>query len=107
MTKTATVHAQQRWEYMELTRKSEAFLVNDLNESGLQGWELVTIMHGKDRKGEMTWTAFLKRPHVAHADPSAKAPSGPAIQTAPKTIVPSGTATKSDETNEEIRFAEE
>jgi hypothetical protein len=94
---------------MEVTRKSEAFLVNDLNESGQQGWELVTITHDKDRKGEMTWTAFLKRPHVVHAEQSAKNPGEAATQSspAPKTIVPSGAESKPEETEEEIRFAEE
>jgi hypothetical protein len=65
MTKTATVHAQQKWEYMELARKTDTFLLNDLNEVGQDGWELVTIAHGKDRQGEITWTAVLKRPYVA------------------------------------------
>jgi hypothetical protein len=70
MTQTATVHAQQRWEYMEVTAKSEGYLIKDLNESGQQGWELISIIHGKDRKGEVTWTAFLKRPYIAPNTPS-------------------------------------
>ena len=68
MTKTATVHAQQKWEYMELTRKTEAFLVTDMNGVGQHGWELVFITCGKDRRGDNTLTAFLKRPYVAHSD---------------------------------------
>lgn len=70
MSKTATVHAQQKWEYMELTRKTEAFLINDLNELGQSGWELVSISNHKAIKsglGEAAcWTAFLKRPHAGH-----------------------------------------
>jgi hypothetical protein len=69
MTKTATVHAQQKWEYMELTRKTETYLVHDLNEEGQHGWELVTVIQGKDRHGEAAWTAFLKRPYAGHGAP--------------------------------------
>lgn len=64
MTKTATIQAQQKWEYMELTRKTETYLVDEMNDLGQQGWELVSTSHGKDRKGEWGWTAFLKRPFV-------------------------------------------
>ena len=67
MTKTATVHAQQKWEYMEVTRNTERFLLNDLNDAGQHGWELVTIDHGKTRSGEEAWTAFLKRPYIPHS----------------------------------------
>ena len=69
MTKTATVHAQQRWEYLEMTRKTAAFLVKEMNGIGQQGWELVSVMQAKDRKGEMGWTAILKRPAVSHGAP--------------------------------------
>ena len=64
MTQTATIHAQQRWEYIEASAKSERFLIEDLNKSGQQGWELISILHGKDPKGDLVWTAFLKRPYV-------------------------------------------
>ncbi len=74
MSKTATVHAQQKWEYMELTRKTESFMINDLNELGQSGWELVAISNHKDSKsglgGSDCWTAFLKRPH----SPNSQAP---------------------------------
>lgn len=74
MTKTATVQAQQRWEYMELTRKTEGYLVNELNELGAVGWELVSSsFHQDTRAGAGTarvWTAFLKRPQAGHV-PSA------------------------------------
>ena len=66
MTKTATVHAQQKWEYMEATRKTEQYLLNDVNEAGQHGWELINVLHGKSRTGEDAWTAFLKRPYVGH-----------------------------------------
>jgi len=71
MTKTATVHAQQRWEYMEVTAKSEGYLIKDLNNAGQQGWELTSMIHGKDRKGDIVWTAFLKRPYVVPDTPAA------------------------------------
>jgi len=50
-----------KWEYLALTRKSENYLVNDLNYCGQQGWEVITAMYYKDIKGVMVWTAFLKR----------------------------------------------
>ena len=34
MTKTATVHAQQKWEYMEVTRKTERFLLKRSKRRG-------------------------------------------------------------------------
>lgn len=70
MTQTATIHAQQRWEYMEVTAKSEGYLIQDLNEAGQQGWELISMIHGKDRKGDVAWTAFLKRPYITQNAPS-------------------------------------
>ncbi len=68
MTKTAVIQAQQRWEYKELTRKTEEFLVNDLNEHGKLGWDLVSVSYSKAAKSGLgeafVWTAFLKRPLV-------------------------------------------
>ncbi|NLE37822.1 MAG: hypothetical protein GX621_07340 [Pirellulaceae bacterium] len=67
MTKMATVHAQQMWEYMSIARKTEDFLVNELNDAGKLGWELVNASHHKDLKsvgGTYCWTAVLKRPLV-------------------------------------------
>ena len=60
--KTPVVQAQQRWEYSSLVRKTEPTLVNDLNVIGQEGWELVTVVHSRDPKGELCWTALLKRP---------------------------------------------
>jgi hypothetical protein len=52
---------------MEATRKTERFLLSDLNDAGQHGWELVSIAHGKARSGEDLWTAFLKRPYIPHS----------------------------------------
>ena len=68
MTKTAIVHAQQMWEYMTLSRKTQNYLAVELNELGLVGWELVTIDYHKDIKGvgeAWVWTAFLRRARAA------------------------------------------
>lgn len=62
MAKTAVVQSQQRWEYQSVVKRTESSLEKELNELGQIGWELVSVDHGKDRKGEMAWTAFLKRP---------------------------------------------
>lgn len=69
MTKQAIVNAQQKWEYFGLTRKTETYLCKDLNTAGQEGWELVSIDYCKDVKGEMSWTAFLKRPFSPDAPP--------------------------------------
>jgi len=56
----------QKWEYMEITRKTEGFLINDLNDLGQEGWELVTVMYHKLASSGMgsadAWMGFLKRP---------------------------------------------
>jgi len=65
--RTATVHAIQKWEYEEITTKTEVFLRKELNDLGQLGWELVTIIQHKDRKGEPAWSAFVKRPYVPHS----------------------------------------
>lgn len=62
MTETTTVQARQIWEYTSLTRKSESYLVKDLNEFGKEGWELVSTTYHKDMKGNLVWTAIVKRP---------------------------------------------
>jgi hypothetical protein len=85
MTKMATVRAQQKWEYMSITRKTEDFLINELNEVGKLGWELVNASHHRDVKsvgGTYCWTAVLKRPlvpqaHAAHANESKEATGSP------------------------------
>ena len=45
-------------------------MIRELNDSGQQGWELVSLVQGKDRKNEIAWIAFLKRPYVTHGSPS-------------------------------------
>jgi hypothetical protein len=65
---------QQKWEYMEVTRKTEAFLVGEMNELGAEGWELVSVVKHRDGKGIsefLTWTAFLKRPSTGQHVPKA------------------------------------
>ena len=70
MTKTAVVQSQQRWEYQCVSRRTEVTLEKDLNELGQSGWELVSVDHGKDMKGNVCWTAFVKRPATQQAVPS-------------------------------------
>ena len=69
MSKTATVRAQQRWEYMSISRKTDSYLAGELNKLGQEGWELVTINYARGKKEEMFWTAFLKRPSTGQAAP--------------------------------------
>ena len=64
--KTATIQAQQKREYQCLTRKSETYLNKELNELGQHGWELASVIFGKDMKGTEAWIAFLKRPYAGH-----------------------------------------
>ena len=73
MVKTATVHAQQKWEYTCLTRKTEAYLAKELNLFGQEGWELVSVIYGKNVKNEVAWIAFLRRPYTGHAAPGGAA----------------------------------
>jgi hypothetical protein len=78
MTKTATIHAQQRWEYMSVSRKTNSYLAQELNTFGQDGWELVTINYARGKKEEMFWTAFLKRPAVGQAAPETVQEAAPA-----------------------------
>ena len=83
MTKTVTVHAQQKWEYRIVNKHTEATLLSELNDVGKAGWELVTASYNKDLKGTTAWTAILKRP-LAQQDggaPTAEAIAEPALQT--------------------------
>jgi hypothetical protein len=88
--KTVVVRSQQRWDYWCENRKTENSMLVALNELGQQGWELVDVSHHKDQKGEMCWTAFLKRPSITQTpqQPSgaaANAPAtGPAAQGSPQ-----------------------
>jgi hypothetical protein len=60
--KTVIVQSQQRWENMVVSRRTETTLIEELNNFGLKGWEVVSILYYKDPKGVMAWSAFLKRP---------------------------------------------
>ena len=62
MAKSTIVHAQQRWEYLNVVKRTETALDTEMNELGQNGWELISVIYGKDRKGELAWTAFMKRP---------------------------------------------
>jgi hypothetical protein len=114
MSKTATIQAQQKWEYVELTRKTEAYLIEEINEIGQQGWELVSVFNGKDRKGDTVWIAFLKRPYVAHGsnhhqddhhhEPKAAATSG-VMGAEPKKVIKPAVETSYDD--DEFKFREE
>jgi hypothetical protein len=77
MTKVVTIHAQQKWDHCTETRRSENAISIAIGERGQLGWELVSIIHYKDPKGEIAWTAFMKRPSVGQAP-------GPVGQTAAK-----------------------
>ncbi len=61
-----------KWEYMQLNRKTEEYLINDMNKLGEEGWELVAITRQKDAKSGMgagvAWVAFLKRPYTGTID---------------------------------------
>jgi len=62
MAKNSIVQAQQRWEYVYVVKRTDSALDKEFNELGQNGWELVSVICGKDRKGELAWTAFMKRP---------------------------------------------
>ena len=55
-----------KWEYMELDRKTQSYLVNELNLLGQEGWELVSVTFlkgvGSGMGSNEAWIAFLKRP---------------------------------------------
>jgi hypothetical protein len=67
MAKMVTIQAQQRWDYCYESRRTESSLFQAINEIGQQGWELVSVLHHKDPKGEMLWTAFMKRPSIGQS----------------------------------------
>jgi len=85
MSTIAANRAELKWEYLELGRKTEAYLINELNQLGEVGWELVSVIYHKDLKGlgeSWSWTAFLKRPYtgqsaIAHAAATAAAGAAP------------------------------
>ena len=92
MTKVVTVRAQQKWDHCFETCKTETYLLNTVNDRGQAGWELVDVVHHKDPKGEMCWTAFLKRPSAGPspqpeqqpATSTQSTPSGPIVEPSPQ-----------------------
>ncbi len=70
-TSEATESGKKKWEYMEITRKTEGYLINDLNDLGKEGWELVTVLYHKLASSGMgsadAWVAILKRPFSGQA----------------------------------------
>ena len=102
MSKTATVHAQQKWEYMEITRKTEGYLINELNQLGEVGWELVSVLYHKDVKSGMgaaeAWTAFLKRPQGHQPQKTPTEDKAAAAAPRPQPAVESGAETPDDTT---------
>ena len=84
MAKAAVVYAQQRWECVSAVKRTDSALEKELNELGQNGWELVSVIYGKDRKGELIWTAFLKRPATQHARPSSAGEQAASQQPAPE-----------------------
>jgi hypothetical protein len=110
MAKTAVVLAQQRWEYLTITRRSDTYLCDELNQLGQSGWELVTVMYDKDPKGIMFWNSFLKRPAaqqtpVAQAAPAAETAPQPAEK--PAEAESPGAASGFDLEGDEFKIAEE
>jgi len=51
----------KKWEYVSVTRNSDAYLIRDINDLGQDGWELINVYYYKNMKGAMVWTAFMKR----------------------------------------------
>ena len=111
MSKTATIHAQQKWENKVLTSKTDNYLIQEANLAGQEGWEVLTVLQIKDRKGDLVWSAFLKRPYVVHgmgpvqatpAQPEAAPPEEKEHEPAPPQTVE-----ESDFDDEDIHFKEE
>jgi hypothetical protein len=74
-----------------MTRRSESYLVEEMNKEGQNGWELVDVLYYKDPKGNMAWTAFLKRPaaHRAPATSGDQKESSAKPVTGPENVKPS------------------
>jgi hypothetical protein len=74
MTETSAGSVVQ-WQYCFFNKQTENYLLNEMNNLGLGGWEVVSINYAKDLKGVWVWTAWMKRPSVAAqaGDAAAKA----------------------------------
>ncbi|HUT09092.1 MAG TPA: hypothetical protein VMY42_01225 [Thermoguttaceae bacterium] len=68
MSTTESDPLQTKWEYMQIARKTEEYLVHDLNKLGQVGWEMIAVSRQKQTTSGMgsaeAWVAFLKRPHT-------------------------------------------
>ncbi|MFH1924198.1 MAG: hypothetical protein ABIP48_30455 [Planctomycetota bacterium] len=108
MAKTATIQAQQRWEYLAVVKRTDTALTNDLNQLGQNGWELVSVIYGKDRKGELAWTGFLKRPAAQHAHGAPVQEQGAEARSSqePVKAEPAETAEGFDLSGEEFKIQE-
>jgi hypothetical protein len=88
MTEQTVTLRRQPWEYRSYSKQSETYLLQELNEAGKEGWDLVAANFSKDLKGNWTWTAILKRPlettaRAASAAPAAKSSAAPASAAKP------------------------
>lgn len=111
MTKTATIQAQQKWEYEVITRKTETYLTRELNGFGELGWDVVTIIYGKDRKGDTAWHAFLKRPYTGpprkvSLDAGSAGSSAAAEETKRKKVDPTAGLSGFDLDGDDFKIAE-
>jgi hypothetical protein len=85
MTDESATLRRQPWEYRSCSKQSETYLLQELNEAGKEGWELVAANFSKDLKGNLVWTAILKRPlettaRQGAAAPAAKSSAAPAAK---------------------------
>jgi len=68
MSTTESDPTRKQWEYMQIARKTEEYLVNDLNKLGQDGWEMIAVSRQKQTKSGIgaseAWVAFLKRPYT-------------------------------------------
>ena len=80
MIEQTVIFRRQPWEYRSCTKQSDAYLLQELNEAGKEGWELVSASFSKDLKGNWAWTAILKRPLEATAPATAAASTAAAAK---------------------------
>ncbi len=116
MTQQPPSVAPEKWQYMTLTRRTESFLIKDLNDAGKEGWELVSITYHREVKGQgetMCWTAFVKRrctaEMLAEAEATAvSAAGGDLLQPAKRFEAAQFDASSDDDDiEEEFKFADE
>ena len=89
MTEQTVTLRRQLWEYRSCSKQSENYLVQELNEAGKEGWDLVAANFSRDLKGNWSWTAILKRPlEATTAAPAAKSPVARASAANPPAIPP-------------------